>query len=161
MCDCACNSAAGFLLRLTLACDLGGVRQAAATVRDALAVEGASEEDLAACELALVEACNNAILYADKLRRQKPIEVQLLRYDSGIEVQVIDHTRGFDWPAALQLPEPEAEHGRGLFIIRSVMDHVQYLRGTGENRLILRKANLFPAQRNALPPATELLAMSF
>jgi serine phosphatase RsbU (regulator of sigma subunit) len=56
-----------------------------------------------------------------------------------VEFHITDHTPGFDWPAETKLPEPDAEHGRGLFIIHSLMDGVTYLRGNQENRLILRK----------------------
>src|SRR5712671_1300180 len=156
MFDPAPNSAAAFLFRLTLACDLAAVRPAATSARQALAYHDASEEDLVSCELALVEACNNAILYADESGRKKPIEIHLLGYDSGLEIHIIDHTPGFDWPADIELPGAEAEHGRGLFIIRSMMDEVTYLRGAGENRLILRKRHLFPAQHNAAPQTAEL-----
>src|SRR5205085_248833 len=105
---------------MTLACDLDAVRPAAFAARKELAALGASEADLIACELALVEACNNAILYATEIGRQEPVEIQFLRQQSDLEMQVIDHTPGFDWPSNPQLPSPEAERGRGLFIIRSL-----------------------------------------
>jgi serine phosphatase RsbU (regulator of sigma subunit) len=93
-----------------------------------------------ACELALVEACNNAIRYAPDVRKNLPIEIQVFCESTRLEMHVVDHTDGFDWPAAVELPAPEQEHGRGLFIMKSVMDEVLYLRGAAENRLILRKA---------------------
>src|SRR5262252_3793000 len=152
----ACNSSTPFLFHLSLACELTAVRRAAGTIREVLAMQGASEENLLKCVLAIVEACNNAILYAEESGRQKPIEIKLLEYDSGLEIQIIDHTPGFRWPMAVELPEPEAEHGRGLFIIRSSMDEVEYLRGAGENRLILRKGHVFSLEGNPTAPTAEL-----
>src|ERR1041385_3533972 len=108
MSDLVCNSAVTFFFRQTLACDLSRVRQAAASVREVLASRGASEDDQVSCELAVVEACNNAILYAKESEREKPIEIQLIGYDSTLEIHIIDHTPGFEWPGSIELPEADA-----------------------------------------------------
>src|SRR6266566_2657470 len=97
------------VFRHTLAGDLAAVREAALSARNFLAEEGLAEEDLVACELALVEACNNAILYAPPRNRELPVEIQISFQDSRLELEVIDHTDGFDWPKELKLPETEAE----------------------------------------------------
>jgi len=124
----------------SLPCDLARVRPIVVAARDFLANQGFEGDDLLACELALVEACNNAIRYAPAPRRHLPIEIQLFCEASQLEMHVVDHTNGFDWPARVELPSPEQENGRGLFIIQSTMDQALYLRGTGENQLVLRKA---------------------
>jgi len=112
-----------------------------------LAAQKVHPDHLAACELALVEACNNAVLYARKECRNQPVELELVCQPPWLELQVIDHTAGFELPCELHLPEPDAEHGRGLFIIRSLMDHVFYLRGQVENRLVMRKEiNVYGAE---------------
>jgi len=141
------------MCRLSLACDLAGVRETARAAREFLARQGLIEPDLIACELALVEACNNAIVHAPAESRQVPIEINLLFEDPKLELHVIDHTRGFDWPGQMDLPPLEEEHGRGLFIIRSVMDDVLYLRGAGENRLVMRKT--WPAREERDAEATK------
>jgi serine phosphatase RsbU (regulator of sigma subunit)/anti-sigma regulatory factor (Ser/Thr protein kinase) len=129
------------VFRLTLPCDLAAVRGAALAARNFLAEEGIAEDDLIACELALVEGCNNAILYAPLRSRDSPVEIQISIQEERLELQIIDHTQGFDWQEA-QLPTPEAEHGRGLFIIQSLMDEVVYLRSRDENRLVMRKCRI-------------------
>src|SRR5882724_4299949 len=121
----------------SMPCDLACVRPIVIAARDFLATQGFENEDLFASELALAEACNNAIRYAPASRRHLPIEIQIFCEGSRLEMHVVDHTNGFDWPARVELPSPEQEHGRGLFIIESVMDEVRYLRGTGENRLVM------------------------
>src|SRR6266436_4025744 len=133
------DSTFGLRLRLSLACELAAIRPACFTAIQFLAAQGVHPDHLAACELALVEAGNNAVLYARPESRHLPIEVDLVCQPPRLELQVIDHTDGFEWPSELQLPEPDAEHGRGLFIIRSLMDHAFYLRGPAENRLVMRK----------------------
>jgi serine phosphatase RsbU (regulator of sigma subunit)/anti-sigma regulatory factor (Ser/Thr protein kinase) len=136
--------------------DLARVRPIVIAARDFLASESLGRDDLFACELALVEACNNAIRYAPASRRHLPIEIQLFHEDSRLEMHVVDHTNGFDWPERIELPSPEQESGRGLFIMQSVMDQVLYLRGPAENRLVLRKTlQLHRASRSA-PTSQEL-----
>ena len=139
MCSPAPISVVGWSIHLTMACELAAIRPTISTVRQSLAAHGLAEEEQIACELALVEACNNAVLYATPAGQKKPVAIDLLINASRLELQVTDHTREFDWPTRLELPQPEAEHGRGLFIIQSLMEEVCYLRGRDENRLILRK----------------------
>src|SRR5436189_4565907 len=86
----ASKPGAGLLFCIPLACQLDAVRAAVQGARELLAGHGAQEENLAACELALVEACNNAILYASDLSQS--IIIQLLTEGTNIEIQIIDHT---------------------------------------------------------------------
>jgi anti-sigma regulatory factor (Ser/Thr protein kinase) len=65
--------------------------------------------------------------------------VELLCESEFIEMRVTDHTRGFDWAVAPSLPAPDSERGRGLFLIRSVMNHAEYIRGENENIMVLRR----------------------
>ena len=126
-------------LRLAPACDLRAVQPATEAVRHFLAVQGCSEEELSAIELALAEACNNAIKYVGDAGRAKPIGVEALCDEQDIELRVTDHTAGFEWPEKIELPEAESESGRGLFLIQSLMDSADYLRGHGENTLLMRR----------------------
>jgi anti-sigma regulatory factor (Ser/Thr protein kinase) len=51
----------------------------------------------------------------------------------------MDHTLGFELPARIDPPGLNNERGRGLFIIRSVMDEITYDRRPEGNVLTLRK----------------------
>ncbi len=126
-------------LRLQLNCDLQEERRAAQALREFLAAQHCSESERLDCELALVEACNNAIEHASPQARQMPLLVQILCSAHWIEVQVTDHTAGFDWASQPTLPPPEKESGRGLYLIRTLMDEASYLRSPGQNVLVLRK----------------------
>src|ERR1051325_3972602 len=88
----------GTALRLSLACDLAEVLPAVRAVRGFLAEQGLGEKELAACELALAEACNNAINYANDNAKSQPVEVEAICNTAGIELRVNDHTPGFVWP---------------------------------------------------------------
>src|SRR5213594_574376 len=127
-------------LRLSLNCDLAEVRPATLALRGFLAEHGATGEELVACELALAEACNNAINHADEANCRRRIGVEATCGTAEIEIRVTDHTSGFDWPGRAELPDAACERGRGLFLIQSLMDSTTYLRGQGENCLVMRKS---------------------
>lgn len=126
-------------LRVRLECDLSKVRQASGHMKAFLADQGFSREELDACELAVVEACNNAIKYADETGRKEDVILDVLCHRGDVEIRVNDHTAGFNLPTEIELPDFEKESGRGLYLIDSLMDELHYLRGKGENCLIMRK----------------------
>jgi anti-sigma regulatory factor (Ser/Thr protein kinase) len=128
------------VLRFALPCDLKQIRQAVQTVHQFLDEQGCDEQSLSACDLALVEACNNAIKYAQETYGETPVLVEVLCSEDLIEVRITDHTPGFDWPKRVELPDPESESGRGLYLIQTLMDSAAYFRGVGENILVLRKS---------------------
>lgn len=126
-------------LRLRLNCDLAAVRPMTAMVRSFLQEQHATPEEIQSAELALVEASNNAIKYADPAGREKTINVEVVAGADQLEVRVQDNTAGFDWPQRVTLPKGDAENGRGLFLIHSMMDRVNYFRGRGQNFLVMTK----------------------
>ena len=136
-------------LRLQAACEFSAVRAAVAQVRGWLGELGLTEADLGAWELALTEAGNNAVKSSTSEARAQPLILELSAGPKDIEARVTDHTPGFDWPAEVSLPAPDAEHGRGLYLIKSLTDEVYYLRHARQNTLVMRRsrrdgANVFP-----------------
>jgi len=127
------------VLRLLMWCDLGQVRRVAKAVRDFLASEGCSEQEWADCELALVEACNNAVVHAKKEAREKPVLIEILCERKEIELRITDQTKGFDWPEKASLPKAESVRDRGVFLMQSLMDYANYFRSEYGNILVLRK----------------------
>lgn len=125
-------------LRLCARGDLSEVPQAAAGVRTFLFGQGCLERDVADCELALVEACNNAMQHAGGCGSEG-IEIEASCTPREIELRITDKTAGFDWPEDVSLPSPDSECGRGLFLIRSVTDRSEYRREPGRNTLVLLK----------------------
>ncbi len=137
--DLPAQASRGASLRLSVACEVGAVRPALSVVRGFLADHGVGEREAAQCQLALAEACNNAIQYALPTARHLPVGVVITCEDADLELRVEDHTPGFEWREPVDLPPPESEGGRGLFLIRSLMPEVIYLRGPTENWLIMRR----------------------
>lgn len=127
-------------MKLSFKCDLSEVRPAVAGVHDFLAKEGWNPDDLMSFDLALVEACNNAIQYVSPSEREFPVAVEASSSTNDVEFRVHDHTPGFELPARVELPPPDSEHGRGLFLMKEIMDYVAYFRSKNGNILIMRRA---------------------
>jgi len=133
------QSSPGSTLRLSLGCELREVRATRLAVRTFLRARGLIEAELAACELALAEACNNAVQYVRQGCRHERIEVLVRCTPVGVELRVEDHTAGFDWPKRVSLPASDRETGRGLFFIQYLMDRTRYSRTERGNQLIMLK----------------------
>lgn len=132
-------------LRLECQCTFEAVRKATLFARDWLASHQVPISELDGWELALVEAGNNAVEHAPEERSMLPVVYDLLLSETEIEARITDHTIGFDFPEHIVLPDFESEGGRGLFLIKSLTDHSVYLRGNGENQLLLRKGRTMAA----------------
>jgi anti-sigma regulatory factor (Ser/Thr protein kinase) len=93
-------------------------------------------------ELALAEALNNAVVHGNRLQREKLVQV-LCRCElgKGIFLVVKDQGQGFD---PNTVPDPtaaeniSADHGRGIWLMKTVMDEVSFECGGTEVRM--RKA---------------------
>lgn len=82
---------------------------------------------LRAVNLSLIEAVDNAIFHAHRGCREKPIDVGL-RVEAGrVIVIVTDRGKGFH-RATTDLPEPLMTHGRGLLLMRHLMESVKSCR---------------------------------
>jgi len=127
------------LLRLELNGDLSQIGPAAVQVQEFLRSHGCAERLRSDCELIMVEACNNAIKHTDAHTKWKPVAVEVRIEPGQIEMRIIDHGPGFEWPQIVELPEPEEESGRGVFLIRALTDDAAYVREADKNVLVLRK----------------------
>jgi len=94
-----------------------------------------------AIELALEEALNNAVVHGNRMDPEKLVQV-LCRCDGkGISLAVKDQGQGFD-PNTVSNPlSPEnlsADHGRGIWLMRTAMDEIFFKHGGTE--VHMRKA---------------------
>jgi serine/threonine-protein kinase RsbW len=85
------------------------------------------------------EAVTNAIRHGTRFEGE-PLAVTVEVSDELFSLRVIDHGPGFDLEtvAAPDLDQP-AEGGYGIFIIKSLMDDVSYVRGDDANSLVMIK----------------------
>ena len=141
--------------RLDFPATLDDARDAVRSVIRWLAEQKIREDECQPWELVLAEAANNAVLYATPAQARLLVRIEAALSEQEIEVRITDHTSGFDWPDQVALPEDDdSEHGRGLFIISSLTDHVAYLRGHDHNVLCLRSRRKSPPQAKEDTEAT-------
>ncbi len=94
---------------------------------------GFSDAEVHSLGLALSEACANVIRHAYHGEPDHPIELHLAVDGSRLELSIRDQGTKFD-PQAYQPPNLDEPHegGYGVFIIRSLMDEVEYDTSGGE-----------------------------
>lgn len=120
-------------------CDVRATGAVCQQARRFLADRGLVDAELDGWELAVAEAVNNAVKYCRTDARALPIRVDLFASCDWAEVRITDHTPGLEWPEQAKLPPDDSESGRGIFLIQNLTDESRYLRGRGENCLVLRK----------------------
>ena len=130
---------------LTLVNQLSEVSKLAGFVEAFGAAEGLGPEAVFNLNLALDEVVTNVIRYAhDDGGREHPIVVRLALEHGVVTAQVEDDGRAFN---PLEKPAPDLSGniddrpigGLGIFLVRSVMNSVEYRREDGRNVLIMRK----------------------
>lgn len=103
------------------------------------------EEKLGDVELALHEALANAVLHGNRSDPHKKVVVACFcecGADAGLLLVVRDEGSGFD---PNQIPDPTAaeavysNHGRGIFLMRHLMDQMRHLEGGSEVELRKRR----------------------
>ena len=96
--------------------------------------------------VALTEALSNAILRGNRGIRDKHVRVRAVVSDSALVLEVADEGSGFDLDACTVDPTRpgnlEREDGRGLFLMRSLMDRVERYEADARNvvRLTLNRS---------------------
>jgi len=91
--------------------------------------------------VATTEAVNNGIIHGNKRDPRKKVAVTCVLGRSILVVRVHDEGRGFD---AASLPDPLAkenllrEHGRGVFLIRSLMESVQFEKHKNGSNVVMK-----------------------
>jgi serine/threonine-protein kinase RsbW len=132
---------AGFSLRVPA--DLGLVEEAVDLVaRHCLASGLPPRRARFNLRVALCEALANAIIYGNAADPSTAVDVDVTVTDNTLTLRVADAGPGFD-PAAV--PEPTVPHaleatgGRGLFLIRQLMDHVYFNDRGNQICMVLRR----------------------
>lgn len=99
----------------------------------------------------VTEALANAVLYGNQSDPTKMVRVEVALDPRRVELQVVDQGDGFD-PREVPDPTlPDNLHragGRGLFLIRKLMDEVQYNERGNAVRLVLLRE---PSRRRPHP----------
>lgn len=110
-----------------------------------LRVEEGARDDI---EIALQEALLNAVVHGNKQDPYKRVYVALrCSLDGEVKITIRDEGAGFDVAAVPDPTTPQhlfSEHGRGIFLMRALMDEVLFEQGGSV--VHMRKSS--PAQRH-------------
>ncbi|WP_331047697.1 ATP-binding protein [Gemmatimonas sp.] len=98
--------------------------------------------------VAVTEAMANAILRGNDSDATRHVEITVDVDEQRLVVDVCDEGEGFDLQQLQQSPDDadwfEREHGRGVFLMRNLMDHIENARRDGQCghrlRLVLYRA---------------------
>src|SRR5216683_7985968 len=98
-----------------------------------------------AVELALREALSNAVVHGNRLDAHKLVHVRCrCKVGKGISITVSDQGQGFDpsaVPDPLSVDNLEADHGRGIHLMKLAMDEVSFEQRGAEVHMFKGPAN--------------------
>ena len=100
---------------------------------------GISDEVYGKILISTVEAVNNAILHGNKGKKEKIVKIDFNADGNMFEVTVKDEGDGFEFN---NIPDPtdpaniENLHGRGVFLMRSLADKIEF--NDSGNEVIMR-----------------------
>jgi len=107
---------------------------------DTLKEQGVLEEIIFDIHVAFEEALRNAMIHGNKLQPDKKVKVETEITPEEVTISVGDEGEGFD---VSRLPDPTVEEnllkesGRGVYLIRYLMDEVRY--ENGGRRVVMKK----------------------
>lgn len=127
-------------ITLKIPSDISCVGRTSGEIIEFVKPYGLTETDIFNVRLSVEEALRNAIEHGNKSNKALPVEVEYCVRDNKLEVTVEDKGNGFDFK---KLPDPTEgenmlrESGRGIFLIKRLMDEVTFNRKG--NRIVMKK----------------------
>jgi serine/threonine-protein kinase RsbW len=101
---------------------------------------GFGDKDARAIVLAVGEAVGNVLKHSYKGDTGRTFSLACRSSEGGLELELRDVGTPFEPEKIPELPPDEVRPGgRGLFLMREIMDEVEYSRVNGENIVRLRK----------------------
>jgi len=132
------------MITLKVKSDLRELKKVRSFLKNSLEGKKISEKDYYIMELSLVEVCINIIKYAYP---KKTGEIYLRTWikENKIFFEIRDDGIPFDprttkKPDISEIIKKEKKGGLGVFLIRSLMDSVEYRRENNQNILIMNKS---------------------
>jgi len=126
--------------KIEIPSDIGYIKKVSMEIigrLESLGVEKAVQFDI---RLAVEEALRNAIEHGNRFERDIPVKISYEIDDNAFRIEVEDQGKGFN---AAKIPDPRKkenlvkEGGRGVLLIRKLMDKVEY-RGKGNKVSIVK-----------------------
>ncbi len=116
-------------------------------ILEALEARGFSQDDIFAVHLALEEAFLNAVKHGNRMDPTKKVTIEYVVDPEKVEIRMTDEGPGFD-PG--RIPDPRVgknlyrPEGRGLLLIRSYMNIVEYSERGNSLRMVRNRSQPIP-----------------
>lgn len=131
-------------VHLTIPSRLEELAQVHALLEELGQRHGMDEDYVNSLLIAVIEAGTNAVQHGNVFADDKVVKFEVTVDPSDVRVRVDDLGKGFDPSRVLNPTEGEQllnPHGRGLFLMRQLMDEVTFETGSGHGTTVfLRKA---------------------
>lgn len=114
---------------LELPSNLERVEEAAYFAEEAAKDLHFSESEIDDIAIAMTEAVSNAMIHGNKKNAHKKVRIEIFQKTDRMIITVMDEGKGFDPHKVADPLQPEnllKESGRGIFILRSLMDRVDF-----------------------------------
>lgn len=115
--------------RLVIGSDLNNVQKVEKTTEKIAKYMRFSEEEQDSLAIAVTEIVGNAIVHGNKKDKHKRVTIDFEYKEDAIIVLIQDEGAGFNENEVANPLEPEnllKESGRGIFIVRALMDQVDF-----------------------------------
>lgn len=112
-------------------------------IENRLRESGINDSTVADLAISVSEIVNNAIIHGNKADINKKVQVKLSINPERVEIRVKDQGGGFDPD---MIPDPLAESnllnvvGRGIFIVRSLMDTIDFNFSDNGTEIVITKS---------------------
>ena len=90
-----------------------------------------SKTDIEDVRLALGEACNNAVKHSAHGNCNLPVNIKFVISEKALEIEIRNcHPKGLPKPIIDEPPSLEREGGYGFFLMKKLVDHVDFVWGS-------------------------------
>ena len=130
-----------FKMVLSFSASVENIRRFALCGRKVIETIWPQEEQLAFdIELCLVEALSNVLFHAHYAKPNCHLSFQLRRNKNSLSIRVYDQGKGFSLPEQFaKKQDPYQTSGRGLQLMKGLMDRLEYFQRSHRNQLLLEK----------------------
>jgi len=135
-------------MKFIIESDLSQQREIQKRILDAVEGAGFTSDSVFAVKISLEEALINAIKHGNKLDPNKKVRIEASVSPNETEIIIEDEGPGFE---RAEVPDPTAEEnllkcsGRGILLMETYMDQVEYSKNGRRVRMI--KRNIRPAKK--------------
>lgn len=119
--------------------NLKAIPQFTLSIFKKLEVTGISKDALFDIRLSLEEALINAVKHGNKMQKDKEVSFKIKVLPKSVEIEIKDQGKGFEHrniPLPTDEKNLEKTSGRGIFLIKKLMDKVEFLDGGSRIKMV-------------------------